>query len=90
MGVASILVPYPYAVDDHQTSNARYLVDAGAAILLPQSQMTPRELGQQLQLLLQPKRLIRMARRAREKAMPDAARRVADICIDASGWKEAA
>ena len=90
VGVASILVPYPYAVDDHQTSNAHYLVDAGAAILLQQSNMTPRRLGEQLQLLQHPDRLISMARRAREKAMPDAARCVADFCVDASGWKEAA
>lgn len=90
VGVASILVPYPYAVDDHQTANALYLVDAGAAVLMPQSQMTPRRLGEQLKLLQQPERLIAMAKRARDKAMPEAAQRVADICIDATGWKEAA
>jgi UDP-N-acetylglucosamine:LPS N-acetylglucosamine transferase len=40
-GVASLLVPFPHAVDDHQTSNARFLSSAGAAILLPQDQLTP-------------------------------------------------
>ncbi|MEA3241835.1 MAG: glycosyltransferase, partial [Pseudomonadota bacterium] len=90
VGVASILVPYPYAVDDHQTANAHYLVEAGAAVLLPQSHMTPRHLAEQLKLLQQPERLITMAKRAREKAMPEAAQRVADICVDATGWKEAA
>ena len=59
-------------------------------MLMPQSHMTPRRLGEQLQLLQQPQRLIAMAKRAREKALPEAAQRVADICIDATGWKEAA
>lgn len=90
VGVASILVPYPYAVDDHQTGNAAYLVDAGAAVLLPQSEMNPQQLQQQLQLLQQPQRLQDMARRARDKAIPDAAQRVADCCVRASGWQEAA
>ncbi len=89
-GVASILVPYPYAVDDHQTANARYLVDAGAAVLMPQSQLNPQRLREQLDLLQQPELLNAMARRAREKAMPDAAIRVADFCIETTGWKEAA
>lgn len=90
VGVASILVPYPHAVDDHQTANARYLVDAGAAVLLPQSDMTPQRLNEHLKLLQEPVQLREMARRAREQAMPDAARRVADVCIEVAGWKEAA
>jgi UDP-N-acetylglucosamine--N-acetylmuramyl-(pentapeptide) pyrophosphoryl-undecaprenol N-acetylglucosamine transferase len=45
VGVAAVLVPFPFAVDDHQTRNARYLSDAGAAWLLPQSEMTPRLLA---------------------------------------------
>ena len=44
-GVASLLVPYPYAVDNHQTANARFLSSAGAAILLPQDQLTPERLA---------------------------------------------
>jgi UDP-N-acetylglucosamine--N-acetylmuramyl-(pentapeptide) pyrophosphoryl-undecaprenol N-acetylglucosamine transferase len=89
-GVAAILVPYPYAVDDHQTSNAHYLVDAGAAVLLPQSELDVPRLQRELALLQQPQQLVLMARRAREKALPDAAQRVADECIAATGWKEAA
>ncbi len=89
-GVASILVPYPHAVDDHQTANAQYLVDAGAARLLPQSEMTPERLGDELALLGQPERLVAMAGHARERAMPDAAQQVAAQCIRATGWKEAA
>jgi hypothetical protein len=45
-GVASLLVPFPHAVDDHQTSNARFLSSAGAAILLPQNQLTPERLAE--------------------------------------------
>ena len=90
VGVASILVPYPHAVDDHQTGNARYLVDAGAAVLLPQSEMDVPRLQRELALLQQPVRLVEMARHARARALPQAARSVADACIAASGWKEAA
>jgi len=90
VGVASILVPYPYAVDDHQTANARYLVDAGAARLLPQSEMNVERLRKELMLLDQPEHLVDMAKRARERAMPDAAEQVAAHCIRATGWKEAA
>jgi UDP-N-acetylglucosamine--N-acetylmuramyl-(pentapeptide) pyrophosphoryl-undecaprenol N-acetylglucosamine transferase len=90
VGVASILVPYPYAVDDHQTANARYLVEAGAAVLLPQSEMSVERLQQALQLLGQPDRLRLMAECARSRAMPDAARQVADCCIAAIDYREAA
>ena len=44
-GVASVLVPFPHAVDDHQTGNARFLANAGAAILLPQRELTPERLA---------------------------------------------
>src|SRR5258708_36194480 len=43
-GVASVLGPYPHAVDDHQTANARFLADTGAAILVPQSELSPQRL----------------------------------------------
>lgn len=89
-GVASILVPYPYAVDDHQTTNADYLVSAGAALLLPQTELNAQRLLELLQLLWQPQQLKQMAQRARDRAMPDAAQQVAAHCITASGWREAA
>lgn len=90
VGVASILVPYPHAVDDHQTGNARYLVDAGAAVLLPQPELDVPRLQRELALLRQPQRLVQMAQKARAMALPQAARTVADACIAASGWREAA
>jgi UDP-N-acetylglucosamine--N-acetylmuramyl-(pentapeptide) pyrophosphoryl-undecaprenol N-acetylglucosamine transferase len=49
VGAAAVFVPFPFAVDDHQTHNARFLVDQGAGWLLPQSQMTPAALANLLQ-----------------------------------------
>jgi UDP-N-acetylglucosamine--N-acetylmuramyl-(pentapeptide) pyrophosphoryl-undecaprenol N-acetylglucosamine transferase len=80
-GVASVLVPYPYAVDDHQTGNARYLADGGAACLLPQGQLTAPALGALLAgLLAAPARLLAMAQAARSLARLDAASRIAAAC----------
>lgn len=54
VGAAAIFVPFPHAVDDHQTHNARFLVDAGAAWLLPQNQLSAAGLARQLQTLTRP------------------------------------
>jgi UDP-N-acetylglucosamine--N-acetylmuramyl-(pentapeptide) pyrophosphoryl-undecaprenol N-acetylglucosamine transferase len=77
-GVASILVPFPYAVDDHQTANAKFLSSAGGAILLPQNEMTPDSIS----LLRNYSRgqLQQMAERARAMARPHAAVEVARVC----------
>lgn len=81
VGRAAVLVPFPHAVDDHQTANARYLSDAAAACLLPQAQITDTDLAALLQRLLGDRRELQaMAQRARALARPDATRRVADIC----------
>jgi len=80
-GVASVLVPFPHAVDDHQTANARFLADQGAAILLPQADLTPEKLAALLRTLERP-RLLEMARKARGLGKPDAARIVAERCME--------
>lgn len=80
-GVGSILVPFPHAVDDHQTRNARYLADRGAALLMPQKDLTPRTLADVLRGLTREK-LLEMARAARAAGKPDAAIRVADYCME--------
>jgi UDP-N-acetylglucosamine--N-acetylmuramyl-(pentapeptide) pyrophosphoryl-undecaprenol N-acetylglucosamine transferase len=80
-GVASILVPFPHAVDDHQSANARFLADRGAAVLVPQSELTPQKLAQLVESLERPK-LLEMARRARELGKPEAARVVAQRCME--------
>jgi UDP-N-acetylglucosamine--N-acetylmuramyl-(pentapeptide) pyrophosphoryl-undecaprenol N-acetylglucosamine transferase len=80
-GVASVLVPFPYAVDDHQSANAGFLADRGAAILLPQREMTPERLAALLGSLVRPK-LLEMAKKARALGRPDAARLVAQRCME--------
>lgn len=80
-GVGALLVPYPHAVDDHQTGNARFLADAGAAKLVPQHDLTAAGLAEHLRGLLQdPAALLAMAEAARARANPDAARRIATAC----------
>ena len=83
-GMASVLVPFPHAVDDHQTANARFLSDEGAAILLPQSSLTPERLSELLRTLDRPA-LAEMARKARALGKPGAARAVADRCVALAG-----
>jgi len=64
VGVAAVLVPFPAAVDDHQTHNARFLVDQGAGLLLPQSELTPASLADLLQKLQRPT-LLQWAQKAK-------------------------
>jgi UDP-N-acetylglucosamine--N-acetylmuramyl-(pentapeptide) pyrophosphoryl-undecaprenol N-acetylglucosamine transferase len=82
VGVASILVPFPAAVDDHQTVNAGYLVDHGAALLIADRDLTPQRLGEILQQLSADRvRLLEMAIKARELAQPRAAQDLAQACL---------
>ena len=83
-GLASILIPYPFAVDDHQTSNAKFLSDRGAAILLPQKTMTPQYLANLLRGMTR-ERALEMAQIARATAQPAAAQRVAEVCAELAG-----
>lgn len=84
-GVASILVPYPHAVDDHQAVNARFLAGAGAAILLSQADLTPERLTE-IRQLRRPQ-LAQMAERARERARPAAVADVAAHCAELAEGK---
>ena len=87
-GVASILVPYPYAVDDHQTVNAEYLEKVDAAIVCQQKNMDAEWLKLTITELMQQRdRLLRMAKSARSQAKPDAANDVAERCMLAGGLK---
>ena len=87
-GLASVLVPFPFAVDDHQTLNARFLADRGAAILLPQTELTPEKLAALIRSLDREK-LLQMARNARALGKPEAARVVAQRCIELAQRKAA-
>jgi UDP-N-acetylglucosamine--N-acetylmuramyl-(pentapeptide) pyrophosphoryl-undecaprenol N-acetylglucosamine transferase len=80
-GVASILVPYPHAVDDHQRTNARFLADAQAAILVPQSELSAERVAELL-AGLDRVRLREMAGRARSLGRPDATSAVAKVCAE--------
>ena len=81
-GVASILVPFPHAVDDHQTGNAKFLVNVGGAFLLPQTELTPESIA----LIRNYSRgqLLEMAEKARSLAKPDATEEVANICAESA------
>jgi len=78
-GVPSVLVPFPHAVDDHQTLNARFLSERGAALLVPQTELTAERLAGLLREVDR-SRLLEMAQRARAAARPNAAAQVADVC----------
>ena len=80
-GVASILVPFPFAVDDHQTANAKFLSENQAAILLPQTTLKAQHLADLLQVLTREKTLV-MAQAARKLSKPEAAQRVAQVCTE--------
>jgi len=80
VGVAAIVVPLPGAIADEQSANARFLVDAGAAVMVPQHELTPEALAARILACTRPS-LLAMAIAARKVARPDAADRVADACI---------
>ena len=79
-GVPAILVPYPYAVDDHQTHNARFLAERGGAVLVPQGELTPERLAELLRSFNREK-LVSMASAARSVGKPEATREVAEACM---------
>lgn len=83
-GVAALFVPFPHAIDDHQTANARFLSDAQAAWLQPQTALTPEWLAQWLGQRSR-QELQAVAERARAHARPEAAAHIADVCEQAAG-----
>ena len=79
VGAAALFVPFPSAVDDHQTTNARFLVDAGAAWLVPQTELTPQRLAQTLQTV-QREQLVAMATQAKQMQKTEAVAAVVSAC----------
>jgi UDP-N-acetylglucosamine--N-acetylmuramyl-(pentapeptide) pyrophosphoryl-undecaprenol N-acetylglucosamine transferase len=79
-GLAAVLVPFPAAVDDHQTANARWLSDAGAAVLLPQAELSDERLAALLAELGDRDRLVAMAEQGRAVARLDAVPRLVAGC----------
>jgi UDP-N-acetylglucosamine--N-acetylmuramyl-(pentapeptide) pyrophosphoryl-undecaprenol N-acetylglucosamine transferase len=80
-GMASILVPFPHAVDDHQTANAKFLSERGAALLIQQRDLSTEKLAALLRSLNREK-LLEMAKKARALGKPDAAQIVARRCME--------
>lgn len=86
LGKVAILIPFPGAVDDHQTANARVLADAGAAVLLPDRDATGERLAREVAALLEdPARLAAMSARSRGEARPRATEELAAALIRVAG-----
>jgi UDP-N-acetylglucosamine--N-acetylmuramyl-(pentapeptide) pyrophosphoryl-undecaprenol N-acetylglucosamine transferase len=84
-GRPAVLVPYPYATADHQAANARYMEQAGAAVVIPDSELTGPRLAQEVgRLLADRSRLAAMARASQALARPDAAREIAHELLSAA------
>ena len=85
-GIASILVPYPHAVDDHQTHNAYYLEKSGAAIIKQQNELSAQWLVDVItDFSHNRKKLLEMSVAARKLAIPSSAKTIADACLNAGG-----
>jgi UDP-N-acetylglucosamine--N-acetylmuramyl-(pentapeptide) pyrophosphoryl-undecaprenol N-acetylglucosamine transferase len=84
-GRPAILIPYPYATGNHQRTNARWMADGGAAVVIPDSELTPDRLtGAIADLLSDESRLREMSVAARHLAKPDAAQRIARVVLEAA------
>ncbi len=84
-GLGAILVPFPHAVDDHQTMNGQQMVNAQAAVLVPQTKLNPGSLAETLRDLARDRsRVLNMAKAARSLARPDATERVVNYCLEAA------
>jgi UDP-N-acetylglucosamine--N-acetylmuramyl-(pentapeptide) pyrophosphoryl-undecaprenol N-acetylglucosamine transferase len=82
----AILVPFPFAADDHQTVNGRAMVAAGAALLIPEKELTGEGLAKELRALdADRERLKKMARQSGLLGRPEAAREIADVCVSLCG-----
>ncbi len=79
---ASILIPFPYATDDHQTKNAQALVDVGAAVMLKESELSGERLANEIRALVgDPERRRKMEKKAGLLGRPEAAKELADVCV---------
>ena len=86
VGVPALFVPYPAAVDDHQTANARPMADAGAAMIIPESELTPNYLADLLREWLQSRAALQQrAARARALACPESLNRITEVCLAQAG-----
>jgi UDP-N-acetylglucosamine--N-acetylmuramyl-(pentapeptide) pyrophosphoryl-undecaprenol N-acetylglucosamine transferase len=85
-GVGAILVPFPHAIDDHQTKNAGHFAAAGAAVVIPQSELSPARLSAELERLVRdPSRIAELGARCRSLMHAEAAEVLAEACIALAG-----
>ena len=85
-GLPALFVPYPAAVDDHQTANAKPMADAGAAVVIQEAKLTPTLLADLLRDWLQSRAsLMQRAEKARALAKPDALNRITELCLAQAG-----
>jgi UDP-N-acetylglucosamine--N-acetylmuramyl-(pentapeptide) pyrophosphoryl-undecaprenol N-acetylglucosamine transferase len=85
-GVGAILVPYPHAIDDHQSRNAAHFVSAGAAVVVPQAELDAGRLATELNRLLSDRvKIVDMGVRCRALMHVDAAEQLADACVSLAG-----
>ncbi len=82
LGKPALLIPYPFAADDHQYSNGRYYADRGGAVLLVEAELTGRKLAEALAALAGSPVRLRMAEAMRSMGCPDAAERIVDVCLE--------
>ncbi|HWD76109.1 MAG TPA: UDP-N-acetylglucosamine--N-acetylmuramyl-(pentapeptide) pyrophosphoryl-undecaprenol N-acetylglucosamine transferase [Solirubrobacteraceae bacterium] len=88
-GRPMVLIPYPYAAADHQAENARYFEQAGAAVVIPDAELTSARLAQEVgRLLGEPDRLVAMGRASAGLARPEAAREIAGEVLAAASVGE--
>ncbi len=86
VGVPAVFVPYPSAVDDHQTANAKPMVDAGAAAIIQQADLSDASLADELKRWLTSRTdLLERAERARQLARPQALQRITELCLQLAG-----
>jgi UDP-N-acetylglucosamine--N-acetylmuramyl-(pentapeptide) pyrophosphoryl-undecaprenol N-acetylglucosamine transferase len=86
VGVPAVFVPYPAAVDDHQTANAQPLVEAGAAVIIQEADLSDVSLADELKRWLASRAdLLERAARARQLARPQALQRIAELCLQLAG-----
>jgi UDP-N-acetylglucosamine--N-acetylmuramyl-(pentapeptide) pyrophosphoryl-undecaprenol N-acetylglucosamine transferase len=85
VGKPAVLVPYPHATANHQSANAAWMANAGAAVVIPDAELRPQRLREVVgELLGDDARLERMAAASRSLAKPDAAARIADEVLAAA------
>ena len=86
VGLPALFVPYPAAVDDHQTANARPMADAGAAVIIDESMLSGEVLAGQLSEWLSTRDVLQQkAERARGLAKPNALLRITELCLEQAG-----